>query len=150
MDRSRLTSRKQQLTNAVLPSGTEEAPLLRQGRAVVLLLLHDNDCAECTRYLDQVSGAAEEIDSWGADVAVAVRGAERSVAAPFRSYGDPEATLESTTGATYPGVVIADQWGDMTLARSAGPQHDFPPITELVSEVRYLGTRCPECEGEWL
>jgi len=153
-DRSRLTDRKHHLPDLALESEAGERSLLGPGRSLLVVHVHDEDCAAYRSYIDELGRSVDEITSWGGDVAVVV--AAKRPAAPeafspaFRTYYDPDEKLERALDTRCPGVLVADQWGDIVLMQSAGATHEFPGIERLISEIRYLGIRCPECEGEAL
>ena len=153
-DRSQLTDRKHHLPEIKLASVDGPVALQRNGRAVLALCIHDWSCEVCAREVRNVAHAAEEIGSWDCDVAIIVRGEPQPPAHPLplsvRVLYDPDHKLERTAGLACPGVFIADQWADITCLRPAGDNHEFPALPQLISEVRYLATRCPECEGEAL
>jgi hypothetical protein len=47
-----------------------------------------------------------------------------------------------------PAVVIADRWGEVQFVASERAPVDLPGAEELIEWLRYVQTRCPECEGE--
>ena len=57
-------------------------------------------------------------------------------------------TADRVTGVPYPGVVVADRWGEVAHVAYPSRVEDLPAPDELVEWVRYLEYRCPECEGE--
>ena len=57
-------------------------------------------------------------------------------------------TEERVAGVPCPSVVVADQWGEVAHVAHPSRVEDLPAPEELVEWVRYLGCRCPECEGE--
>jgi hypothetical protein len=146
-DRSALTHRRRPLSEIL--SGAQSDHLLKPGRGVLILYVHDGSCPDCSAYVEQISGHAAEVASWGCDVALIVAGessykTDQNVRT-FNAAGE----LALTPGEVCPRVVIADQWGDVTLDVSSAT-HEFPPVQSLISEAQYLGTQCPECEGESL
>lgn len=52
-------------------------------------------------------------------------------------------TREVVPGAPVPGVVIADQWGEIVHVADG-----LPEAQGLLEWISYLQHRCPECEGE--
>jgi hypothetical protein len=57
-------------------------------------------------------------------------------------------TRDAVAGLPLPGVVIADQWGEIAHSVHSPRVNDLPPPSEIVEWVRHLQHRCPECEGE--
>lgn len=57
-------------------------------------------------------------------------------------------TRDVVTGIPSPGIVVADQWGEIVYIGSGAQVADLPPPHELVEWVSYVQHRCPECEGE--
>ena len=52
-------------------------------------------------------------------------------------------THDHVRGVPRPGVLIADRWGEIHHVAD-----DIPDSAELLSWLRYVQQRCPECEGE--
>ena len=104
------------------------ASLRGAGRqAIVVAALHEAGCAACEAYAARLAGASEEIAEWDGRVKYV-----RDVA------------YET------PAVIIADQWGEIAALEAAGDAHRFMQPDEVVTWVRYLAMKCPECEGEAL
>ena len=63
-----------------------------------------------------------------------------------------EAFLLITTtrieGVPYPGVVVADRWGDVYHVQEADRAAGLPPPDELIDWLRFVRNECPECQGE--
>lgn len=57
-------------------------------------------------------------------------------------------TSDSIAGIPQPGVLVADQWGEIRYVRAASDAARLPSAQDLVDWVEYLRTECPECEGE--
>lgn len=57
-------------------------------------------------------------------------------------------TEDRIAGVPCPGVVVADQWGEVAHVAHPARVEDLPAPEELVEWARYLEYRCPECEGE--
>jgi len=57
-------------------------------------------------------------------------------------------TRDPVEGLPCPGVVVADQWGEIAHVVHSSQVEDLPPPDELIEWVRYLQSKCPECEGE--
>lgn len=57
-------------------------------------------------------------------------------------------TREPVPGVPHPGALVADKWGEVMFVRAASEVADLPPAEELSDWIKYVETRCPECEGE--
>jgi hypothetical protein len=57
-------------------------------------------------------------------------------------------THDIVGGLPYPGVVVADRWGEIVHLASAADEARLPDVGELQDWVDYVQRRCPECEGE--
>ena len=57
-------------------------------------------------------------------------------------------THDMVDGLPYPGVVVADRWGEIVHLASAADEARLPDVGELQEWVDYVQRRCPECEGE--
>ena len=97
--------------------------------ATVLLALHP-DCGKCSAYRDDIAAHAQQLREWDGRV-LAV---------------GPHAA----SGIEAPSVLIADQWGELAVVENAGEQHEFIEVQEVIDWLRFLATKCPECEGEAL
>ena len=95
--------------------------------ATVVAVLHDRDCSACAAYLAQLSEHAPEIDAWDGRVKH-VRDIDEDA----------------------PAVIIADQWGEIAVVERAGAAHRFIEPAEVITWLRHLAMKCPECEGEAL
>jgi hypothetical protein len=153
-DRSQLTGRKHHLPEIMLDAESGTAVLQRTGHALCALYMHDWSCEACRIEAGKVMEAAAEIGSWDCDVALIIRAQPQPSPLPLpagmRVLYDPDGKFGAPANIDVPGIVIADEWADISFRRAAGPGHEFPGMPRLISEVRYLATRCPECEGEAL
>ena len=103
------------------------ASLRGTGRqATVLLKLHGPECNACAAYVAALEKHADEIAEWDGRVIQT-----RDVAGQIAS------------------VTIADQWGEIAVMEEAADHHFMEP-KELITWLRYLAMKCPECEGEAL
>ena len=57
-------------------------------------------------------------------------------------------TRDSVQGLPAPGVVVADQWGEIAFVVSAPALDALPSAHELILWIEHVRQRCPECEGE--
>ena len=57
-------------------------------------------------------------------------------------------TREQVPGIPHPSAVVADKWGEIIYVRAASEVADLPPAEDLLDWIKYVETRCPECEGE--
>ena len=57
-------------------------------------------------------------------------------------------TRDPVDGLPRPGVVVADQWGEIAHVAGAAVVEELPAPDELIDWLRYVQSRCPECEGE--
>jgi hypothetical protein len=102
---------------------------LRAGwrNATVVAVLHDRDCGACAAYLARLAEQAAEVDAWDGRVKQ-VRDVDEDA----------------------PAVIIADQWGEIAVVECAGAAHRFMEPAEVITWLRHLAMKCPECEGEAL
>lgn len=160
IDRTELTNPRKRLPDPRLFTvpGGELRPVRAPGRrAPVLVLLHGPKCAACRAWADALASASSALEEWDgavrlvlpASADVASRFAE-TCTAPFPVVADPEQRVARGAGVRPPAVVIADPWGEIHLAASAGPGHGWPTTEEIVEWLRFLAIQCPECEGEAL
>jgi hypothetical protein len=150
VNRSQLTDRNRHLPDVPLvsASGAPES-LLRHGRALLVIVLHDVNCRNCLRYIESLGAINDELNSWDMDVAVVAPDA-MSPKKAFRCFVDAESRFAKALGGKLPTVIVVDQWGDVKELHEAGDPHTFPSAAALVAWARYLATQCPECEGESL
>lgn len=142
---------------SLVPAGDAGRVPLRSSsaRASVVVLIHDEGCEECRRYLHRLVAKGEEINEWDGEV-LAVGAASPTAAAAvvadgrvrFRVFVDPDGDLSAALEVQVPAVAIADRWGELRLRESAGLDHGFYAVEEVVAWLRYLAIECPECQGE--
>ncbi len=126
-------------------------------RAPALILFDRADCEACWSYVSQLADRREDIEDWAGEVLIVVpeslTAKQLAAYAPPDSFSvleDPDARLARGLRLDPPAVVIADQWAVVRHAESAGPEHHFLPVEEVVEWLRYIAIECPECEGEAL
>lgn len=154
MNRSWLTGREQRLRDLRGTTGTGRSVLLPgHARSLVLLLLHDTACSACASFCESLGPWVEELNDWAADLATILPPggpADAAAAAASCVITDPDGRVQAIAQVAAPAVVIVDQWGELADVWAAGAAHEFPGVARIVGSVRYLATRCPECEGEAL
>ena len=57
-------------------------------------------------------------------------------------------TADEVPGVPSPGVVVADQWGEIVYVAGADHPSALPDADELIEWLQFVRYRCPECEGE--
>jgi len=127
---------------------------VREPRAVVAM--HSVGCAACRDYVrEQVARVARDIAEWGGRLCVLVPGRRGDAATFAETTTDALEVLVDADGAfahRHAAVVVTDQWGEVHYSADAGGGHELPDPRELVVSIRFLATRCSECEapeGEW-
>ena len=151
--KSQLTNRKNSVADLSLESAAGAFSFGRRRGSIILVLFHTETCAACSVYLDKLSQENPELAEWDAEIAVVAPVAKGDAAvehATVRVLYDPEQSVAKAAGIDTPGVVIVDQWSDITDIHAAGKDHEFPAVADVIASVRYLATQCPECEGETL
>lgn len=133
------------LPDLALPSvGNRGAVPLRPapGRTTVLVVPDPEACSVCQRYLDDLAALAEEFAVWEARLLIAVRQPATYVLPDF---GIPVRDADHLlAGPDLPAVLVADRYGQLWDAVSAGVTHRFPPLRDIAEWLKYLGTLCPE------
>ena len=97
-----------------------------QARRLVLVALPSQQSAADGPFLARLSSLATSLDP---QTAVVV-------------------TRDRIHGVDAPGVVIADEWGEVCYASSAIDLDGLPDVRDVVDWVQFLRSKCPECEGE--
>src|SRR5688572_10298742 len=57
-------------------------------------------------------------------------------------------TCDPIAGMPSPGVLVADRWGGISDDQAAARVADLPAADDIIEWLRYVQSRCPECEGE--
>lgn len=149
-NRAQLTDRQRHLPDIDLISSTSKhEPLLRHGRALLVVALHDVTCRLCNEFLRSLREVNDELNSWDMDVAVIAP--DTAVAEKtLRWFVDADSMFAQAMAIDAPAVLVVDQWRDVKELYEVGDNHNFPEAAALVAWARYLATQCPECEGESL
>lgn len=118
--------------------------------AIVLIVVHSDQCAECREYVAKIWTARAEVFEWDERVIVAVR--EPSVGVPDFGAAGFETLIdtENRLPISGTGVMVADEWGEVFHA-TAG-HHRFLAPSALAEWLRFIAMQCPECEqpeGPW-
>jgi hypothetical protein len=128
--------------------GATVDPHLTRHASSVLVFPHPG-CAACARYLQELDGAAGELDPWdGRAFAVPDEAGREDLA---RELSMPVVTrggrLRALAGIPGDGahVLVADRFGLVYRSEAVGPAHELPPLDDLVAEARYIAIQCPEC-----
>lgn len=154
-ERDRIVNARLRLPDLTLPHAVGEAThhlRSRTRQARVLVLVHAAGCTPCGDYLRRLASVHDALRDWDGLVLVVSPSATTGVGMPdaalFPVLLDPESRLSRALSVQHPATVVADQWGEVHTLHQAGAEHRFPAPSELESTLRFLATRCPECEGE--
>lgn len=127
-------------------------PLTAGRGPVVIAVVHDHDCAQCSAWIDNLAKGVSAIQEWGGRIIVAPR-AESRVSETLATRHLPFKIVRVSSDQlpiVEPGVLIADEWGEVFF--QSKHEHDFPVPQEVAEWVRFIAIQCPECEqpeGEW-
>ncbi len=110
---------------------------LWQLRNLVLVALADPESEPAQRYRRLLRQRSEELTA--RDTAVVVYSPRPLPGAV--SGGE-------VLGMPVPGVLIADQWGEVHDVAAAADASGLPDPPALVEWLRYVQSQCPECQGE--
>ena len=154
--RTSLTNPAKRLPAMMLESssGTEVSLEIPRRRSGVVVLIHGGACAICRAYVLGLLARAAEIAEWDGQLLVVQDGESADLqlgedaAEGARVYIDRERILQLRIGLAAPAVLVADQWREIHLMESAGAEHGFVAIDEILAWLRYLAVQCPECQGE--
>lgn len=87
----------------------------------------------------QAAQAGERMGDW--------RNAAAAVQGPDNEWIVTSGEVE---GVARPGVLVADQWGEIHFVTEAATSADLPSGEELLEWLEYVQHQCPECQGEAL
>jgi hypothetical protein len=116
----------------------------------VLVFVHP-DCDACRAYVERLEGWADRLAAWGGCVLVvaADHSQARSLALAVDStvLCDADGRARGGAGLSPHGaaVVVSDKFGIVYRVELAGAHHEFLDPGELLEEIRYMGSQCPEC-----
>ena len=143
------------------PDGQSRQLRAPRGFSSVLVLLHATDCALCRSHVEQLSLLGAELQEWGAQV-VAVWGDSLSnvtqwqkqmpaaTGSSFTALADEEQRVAPQCGMRAPGLLVADQWGVLSVVQQASEDHQLLSPAEIVDWTRFIAIQCPECQAEAL
>jgi peroxiredoxin len=124
----------------------------RGRRGLAVLFTHGAACAACRHYLagglETYAAYAEETAELLAvvpDCAEAAAALRHDLALPFPVLVDADGRAFTRYGLTLGGdaaVLVADRYGEPRLWRVADADHDLPPHSTLLAELRYLALSC--------
>lgn len=141
--------------SAVADAETGEVTDLRRGRGPrIVLAVHEAHCEPCRLYVRSLGAMVGQVREWGGSILIVVPGGAEAARSFREMLPDQVRILTDDTASIAGGaaVVVADAWGEVYAAASAGAAHDLPPVTELAEWVEFLAIQCPECgapEGGW-
>ena len=72
----------------------------------------------------------------------------RAMQSDVRADVEVVVTSDEVDGVERPGVLVADRWGEVMFAAAGDGVAALPAPGEIAEWVRYVRTKCPECEGE--
>lgn len=128
----------------------EPVDLQRSRHGTSVLLLPHPDCRECRASVERLGPVAERLRAWGGRLLLV---APPESAASVAEWG-PHPVLVDADGRVRAGVgaapdeaamVVADAFGTVYRSASAGAGHDLPEPDDVLEEVRFMGSQCPEC-----
>lgn len=114
-------------TVKTLQGGEFSYATIWQRRSLVLVALPATDSERFRRYVSELTASAAAFAEGEADCVV---------------------TSDRIQEIPGPAVLVADRWGEVVWIAAISDERDLPPVKEVLEWVRYVQTRCPECEGE--
>lgn len=114
--------------------------------ARVLVAVHEFDCAECIRYVQQIVSIREELAACPGDVVIVGPMFIGVSATGFGGLGvpvleDPDHLL--TNGRLT--VLIIDEWGEIYFASQSENLHGAIATEDVSEWVKFVAIQCPEC-----
>jgi peroxiredoxin len=98
-----------------------------QRRNLVLVALPETDSAFTRRYVSELATRGVEFSDGNADCVI---------------------TQDHLQAIPSPAVLVADRWGEVIYMSAKSDLRDLPQVEEVLEWLRYVQSRCPECEGE--
>jgi len=98
-----------------------------QRRNLVLVALPVADSESASRYVSELTARGAEFGDSDADCVI---------------------TQDRVQAIPSPAVLVADRWGEVIHIAAPPDVQDLPKVEEVLEWLRYVQSRCPECEGE--
>ena len=128
-------------------SGGDSAPVRARRQGTVLALLHAPIRERDAAYLRDLGARAAELAEWDGRVIAVVSGdgadaapSLAPLALPFPVVTDARASIAAAAGVTAPALVVADQWGEVHVAKPA--TDEWLAIGDVVDWLKYMSIRC--------
>ena len=98
-----------------------------QRRNLVLVALPVTDSESARSYVSELAARGAEFSDCDADCVI---------------------TQDRVQAIPSPAVLVADQWGEIIYIAAKSDIRELPQVEEVLEWLRYVESRCPECEGE--
>jgi peroxiredoxin len=98
-----------------------------QRRSLVLIALPVTDSESARSYVSELAACSAEFSASEADCVIT------------------QDRIQEIPG---PAVLVADRWGEVVCIAATSDVRDLPHVEDVLEWLRYVQTRCPECEGE--
>jgi peroxiredoxin len=98
-----------------------------QRRNLVLIALPVTDSEFVRRYVSELAARGAEFADGDADCVIT------------------QDRIQEIPG---PAVLVADRWDEVVCIAAKSDVRDLPHVEDVLEWLRYVQTRCPECEGE--
>ena len=98
-----------------------------QRRNLVLIAIPPTDSEFVRRYVSELAARGPEFAEGDADCVI---------------------TRDRVQEIPSPAVLVADRWGEVVCIAAKTDVRDLPQVEDVLEWLRYVQTRCPECEGE--
>ena len=150
----RLIREREILPRLTLPS-TDDRPVTIIGQQTSLLVfVHPGGCEACAGYLRELSGAVEDLRSWGTRLMAVGGDAGTAGDLPFPVLVDEDGTARRRIGIgdDEAALILADPWGEVAEVATFGDDHQFPLPSQLVESSKIVDLSCGECNvpgPEW-
>ena len=98
-----------------------------QHKNLVLIALPATDSESARRYVSELAARGAEFSTNNTDCVI---------------------THDRIHEIPSPAVLVADRWGEVVCIAAKSDVGDLPQVDDVLEWVRYVQSRCPECEGE--